>query len=93
MLIASVAGDALIRRTIERPGVVAQTGVALAGAAASIEMFAWAERHPETGLARAFRAPGFELQRAVGTREPTLEQIEVGRAAIARLLDEEGATS
>lgn len=86
MMVAGIAGDTLLRRTVDNPGFAAQTGVALAGAAASIEMFAWAERHPETGLARAFRAPGFELQRVLGTREPSAEQIEVGRAAIARLL-------
>ena len=44
---------------VERPGAVAQASVALAGAAASIEMFAYAERHPTSGFARAFRAPGF----------------------------------
>lgn len=93
MMLASVAGEAIMRRATEKPGAIAQTSVALAGAAASIEMFGWAERHPNTQLARIFRLPGFELQKAVGTREPTSDQIEVGRAAIARLLKAEGATA
>lgn len=90
MMIASITGDALMRRVIEKPGQAAQVGVGLAGAAASIEMFAFAERHPKSTFARLFRAPGFKLQEVVGTREPTPEQIEVGRAAIKRLLEVEG---
>lgn len=89
MMIAGVTGDAILRRTVAKPGLAAQAGVALAGAAASIEMFAFAERHPDSGFAKLFRAPGFELQRVLGTREPTPEQIEVGRAAIERLLSVE----
>ncbi|HEV7918302.1 MAG TPA: DUF1385 domain-containing protein, partial [Solirubrobacterales bacterium] len=91
MVLASVAGEAIMRRALERPGAIAQTSVALAGAAASIEMFGWAERHSDSQLAKIFRAPGFELQRAVGTREPTAEQLEVGRAAMERLLAVEAA--
>lgn len=87
MLFASVAGESLMRRLTDKPGPVAQASVALAGAAASIEMFSWAERHPDSQLSKLFRMPGFELQKAVGTREPTDRQIEVGRAALARLLE------
>jgi uncharacterized protein YqhQ len=90
MMIAGVAGDALLRRTVANPNQAHQAGVALAGAAASIEMFAYAERHPKGVFAKLFRAPGFKLQEAIGTREPTPKQIEVGRAAIAKLLEVEG---
>jgi uncharacterized protein YqhQ len=37
-------------------------------------------------VARALRRPGFEIQRHMGTREPTEEQLEVGRAALAEIL-------
>ncbi|MBK5229824.1 MAG: DUF1385 domain-containing protein [Thermoleophilia bacterium] len=93
MMLASVAGETLMRRLIEKPGVMAQTSVALAGAAASVEMFAYAERHPRSTFAKVFRRPGFELQKAVGTREPTAAQLAVGRAAIGRLLAAEGAVA
>lgn len=93
MMITGIAGDALMRRVIDRPGPVAQAGVGIAGAAASIEMFAYAERHPDGHFAKLFRAPGFKLQEVIGTREPTPEQIEVGRAAIERLLAVEGASA
>lgn len=93
MMLASVAGEAVMRRALEKPGVMAQTSVALAGAAASIEMFAYAERHPRSTFAKIFLRPGFELQKAVGTREPTVAQIAVGRAAIGRLLEAEGGVT
>jgi uncharacterized protein YqhQ len=90
MMISAIAGDALMRRVVERPGPLAQAGVGLAGAATSIEMFAYAERHPGSAFTRIFRAPGFKLQEVVGTQEPTDAQIEVGRAAIEQLLIAEG---
>jgi uncharacterized protein YqhQ len=90
MMIAGVAGDTILRRAVAKPNQAHQAGVAIAGAAASIEMFAYAERHPNGTFAKLFRAPGFKLQEAIGTREPTPKQIEVGRAAITRLLEAEG---
>jgi uncharacterized protein YqhQ len=93
MMIAGIAGDALMRQVVAKPGPAAQAGDGLAGAAASIEMFAYAERHPGGAFAKIFRAPGYKLQEVVGTREPTPSQIEVGQAAIARLLEAEGVSA
>ena len=47
----------------------------------------------ETRLARLLRRPGHEIQRTVGTREPTPEQLEVGRAALDEILRVETAES
>ncbi|MFT4048618.1 MAG: DUF1385 domain-containing protein [Solirubrobacterales bacterium] len=93
MMIAGIAGDALMRKVIDKPGPAAQASVGVAGAAASIEMFAYAERHPGGVFAKAFRAPGYKLQEVIGTREPTASQIEVGQAAINRLLEVEGVSA
>ena len=42
---------------------------------------------PDVASSRAvLRRPGYEIQRAVGTREPTTEQLEVGRAALEEIL-------
>lgn len=91
MLASNVAGTLLLRRLLERPGPVAGGAVALASTAAAVEVFAWCERHAESGLARAIRRPGFAIQRVVGTREPDERQLEVGRAALAEILRVEGA--
>ena len=93
MLAANVAGAALLRRVVERPGPLANAAVSLAAAGAAVEVFAWAERHADTRAARAIRRPGFELQRAMGTREPDEAQLEVGRAALAEILRVEGASA
>jgi uncharacterized protein YqhQ len=67
--------------------------VGLVSVAAAVEAFAWSERHPSTRAARAFRRPGFELQRAIGTREPDERQLDVGRAALAEILRAEGVAA
>jgi len=91
MLASNLAGTLLLRRAVERPGPLAGGAVAIASTAAAVEVFAWCERHAETGLARALRRPGFEIQRLVGTREPDERQLEVGRAALEEILRAEDA--
>jgi uncharacterized protein YqhQ len=90
MLAANVAGAALLRRAVERPGPLATGAVALGSIAAAVEVFAWSERHSGTRAARALRRPGHGIQRAIGTREPSEHQLEVGRAALAEILRVEG---
>ncbi|HEX7297473.1 MAG TPA: DUF1385 domain-containing protein [Solirubrobacteraceae bacterium] len=86
LLAANLAGTALLRRVVHRPSPLAGAAVQLASLGAAVEVFAWSERHGDTALARALRRPGHELQRVLGTREPTEEQLEVGRAALAEIL-------
>ena len=93
MLASNLAGALLMRRVLERPGPVANAGVAVASTAAAVEVFAWCERNAATRVARALRRPGFELQRLIGTREPDERQLEVGRAALAEILRVETQTS
>jgi uncharacterized protein YqhQ len=91
LLAANLAGTALLRRTMERPSPAANAAVQLASLGAAVEVFAWSERHAQTATARALRRPGHELQRVLGTREPTEEQLEVGRAALEEILRVERA--
>jgi uncharacterized protein YqhQ len=86
LLAANLAGTALLRRTMERPSPAANAAIQLASLGAAVEVFAWSERHAQTATARALRRPGHELQRVLGTREPTDEQLEVGRAALEEIL-------
>jgi uncharacterized protein YqhQ len=86
MMASNLAGTLLLRRVLERPHPLAGGAVALASTAVAVEAFAWAERHEGTALSRAFRTPGFAIQRAIGTREPDERQLEVGRAALAEIL-------
>ena len=89
MLASSVAGNVAARRAGLR-GPAADGAVALGSMAVAVELFGWAERHPDSRVTRWLRRPGHEIQRAVGTREPTAEQLEVGRAALDEILRVEG---
>jgi uncharacterized protein YqhQ len=85
MLTAAAVGNVAARRAGLR-GPAAEAAVGLGSAAVAVEVFAWSERHPDSALTRLLRVPGHEIQRAVGTREPTPEQLEVGRAALEEIL-------
>ena len=85
MLTAAALGNLAARRAGLR-GPAADAAVGLGSAAFAVEVFAWGERHPASPLTRLLRRPGHEIQRVVGTREPTPEQLEVGRAALAEIL-------
>lgn len=86
MLLSTVAGNIVVRSLLRARGPLAGVGVALGSVAISVELFAWSERHPDSSMARAFHRPGFEMQRLFATREPTTEQLSVGRAAMAEIL-------
>ncbi|MEY2515833.1 MAG: hypothetical protein QOJ89_3191 [bacterium] len=86
LLASNLAGAALLRRLLDRPGTAAQMAVGVASLGIAVEVFVWSERHPSTRTAWLLRRPGHELQRLLGTREPSEEQLEVGRAALAEIL-------
>ena len=86
MLAANLAGTLLLKRTVERPTPIMGGAVSLASTAAAVEVFAWTERHADSPVTHALKKPGYELQRIIGTREPTETQLEVGRAALAEIL-------
>jgi uncharacterized protein YqhQ len=90
MLAANLAGTALVRRLVEQPSPLTGAVVQLAALGAAVEVFAWSERHSASTAARALRVPGHELQRVLGTREPSDEQLEVGTAALEEILRAEG---
>jgi uncharacterized protein YqhQ len=89
-MLASAAVGSVAARRVGLKGPAAEAAVALGSTAFAVEVFAWSERHSETRAARALRRPGFEIQRLIGTREPTEEQLEVGRAALDEILRAEG---
>jgi uncharacterized protein YqhQ len=92
MLSTTLAGTVAARRAgLKGPAV--DGAIALGSMAVAVEIFGWSERHSGSALARAFRRPGHELQRAVGTREPDDAQLDVGRLAMEEILRVEGDAS
>jgi len=89
MLGAAAVGNVAARKAGLK-GPATEAAVALGSAAVAVEVFAWSERHDGTRLSRLLRTPGYEIQRVVGTREPSDEQLLVGEAALAEILRVEG---
>jgi uncharacterized protein YqhQ len=89
MIASAALGNVAARRAGLR-GPAAEAAVALGSAAVAVEVFAYAERHDGSRVSRLLRRPGLEIQRLIGTREPTEQQLEVGRAALAEILRVEG---
>jgi uncharacterized protein YqhQ len=85
LLASTAAGNVAARRAGLR-GPVADAVVGLGSVAFAVEVFAWSERHADTALARMLRLPGHEIQRVFGTREPSEEQLDVARSALAEIL-------
>jgi len=92
LLILSTAGQLIVERLFSRPGPVARAVAAVASTSGAVEVFAFAERRPDSGLGRAIHATGHQIQRFVSTREPTAEQLEVGSAALQEVLRAEAAS-
>jgi uncharacterized protein YqhQ len=90
LLVSNLAGVALLKRAVEKPSALAGSAVAVASMGIAVEVFGWTERHADTKTAQALKVPGYELQRVIGTREPTEAQLDVGRAALAEVLRAEG---
>jgi uncharacterized protein YqhQ len=86
MLVTTLLGNALARMVLRARGPVVSAAVTVGSAAVAVEVLAWSERHHDTALARALKVPGIEMQRRFATREPTTEQLDVGRVAMAEIL-------
>jgi uncharacterized protein YqhQ len=89
LVLCSIAGQVLIEQMLEEPGPVARGAVGVAGVGAAVELFAYADKNPGSLAGRAVHGPGHEIQRLVSTREPTADQLEVGRAALKEILERE----
>jgi uncharacterized protein YqhQ len=91
LLILSVAGQLATERLFRRPGPVPRAVAAAASVSGAVELFAYAERRPDSPLGRAIHRVGHEIQRVFSTREPTGEQLEVGSAALREILRAEAS--
>ena len=89
LLATTAVGNVLASRAPEQLRGPARAVAAVGAAAASVELFGWMTRHPDTALAKALRRPGYELQARVATAEPSEAQLEVAQAALDACLAEE----
>jgi uncharacterized protein YqhQ len=86
LVLLSIAGQIVVERSVDNPGPVARGAASLVAVGTAVELFAYAERNPDSSIGRAIHGPGYEIQRLFSTREPTAEQLEVGVAALREVL-------
>jgi uncharacterized protein YqhQ len=86
LLVTSAVAGALAAKAPKAARPAARLAGALGALGASVEIFAWMNRHPDHVLARLLIRPGHELQSRLSTQEPSAEQLEVAEAALAACL-------
>jgi len=86
LLGASAVFGALAARAPRALREPARAVAQIAAIGVATEIFGWMQRNPGSGLARALARPGSELQRRIGTREPTSVQLAVAEAALEACL-------
>jgi uncharacterized protein YqhQ len=91
LLATTAIGNLLALAAPEPLRRTARALASFAALAASTEIFAWMVRHPDDPLARALARPGHELQHRLATAEPTADQIDVAKVALAECLRLESA--
>ena len=86
LLVLSVAGQVVAERLLRNPGPLSRAVAGVASVSVAVELFAYAERRPDSALGRGIHGVGHQIQRLFSTREPTPEQLEVGSAALREVL-------
>lgn len=81
MLVSSVAANVAASQVPAPARGLARLLGTTAAVGVSVEMFAWAARHPGHPAARLLARPGLEIQRRFSTAEPSDAQVEVADAA------------
>ena len=90
-LFASVLANVLARGRYGRKTPLRATVAGAASLGLALEGLRWADKHPDSLVARMMMLPGKAIQSAVTTSEPTPEQLEVGQRALEELLRLESA--
>jgi uncharacterized protein YqhQ len=90
LLVLSAAGQLIVGRLVRNPRPAARALAGVGSVSLAVELFAYAERSPDSAIGRMIHAAGHEIQRVLSTREPTDDQLEVGSAALREILRAEG---
>jgi hypothetical protein len=86
LLATTALGNLLALAAPTRLRRTARAAASFGALAASTEIFAWMVRNPDDPVAQALALPGHQLQHRFATADPTPEQIEVAKLALAECL-------
>lgn len=90
LVVTTLAGNVVLRKVFRRPPPVAVLMGGLVSLGSALEIFRWTVRRPDSLVARGFSRSSYLLQHYFTTREPSADQMDVARAALAELLRLEG---
>jgi uncharacterized protein YqhQ len=95
LLVSTVVGNVVAGGLATTPQgkAAGRMAAALGAVVVSGELLGWAVRNPDHALSRVLSWPGRELQHRFLTAEPTEEQLEVARTALAECLRLERAAA
>jgi uncharacterized protein YqhQ len=91
LVLTGAFANVLATRAPARYRPVAGLAATVGGLGATMELFAWMQRHPGKRISRILAWPGHELQHRLSTAEPSRAQLEVAEAALAACLELEDA--
>lgn len=86
MLVTNAITAQLARMLLPRRPATARLLGSLAGISASVELTRLARNRPTSRLGRALASTGMRLQAVASTKEPSVAQLDVAKAALATLV-------
>lgn len=89
LLVSTIIGNTLARRLSLRRIPGARLAVSALSIGAAVEVFAFASRRPRHVVSRIVHGTGHAMQAGFVTREPTADELRVGRAAMDALVQAE----
>ncbi|MBU2601425.1 MAG: DUF1385 domain-containing protein [Actinobacteria bacterium] len=90
MVATSLAGNIVMRTVMRKPSPATVALGSLLSLGSALEIYRWAGKRPDSLVARGLARSSYLLQHFFTTREPSEEQMEVAREALAELLRLEG---
>ncbi|MHB0979500.1 MAG: DUF1385 domain-containing protein [Thermoleophilia bacterium] len=90
LVVTTLVGNVVLRKIFRRPSPLTVLMGSLVSLGSALEIFRWTVRRPDSVVARGFSRSSYLLQHFFTTREPSGEQMDVARAALAALLRLEG---
>ena len=86
LVMTTLAGNVVVRGLFRRPSPLTVLMGSLVSLGSALEIFRWTVRRPDSLVSRSFSRSSYLLQHFFTTREPSAEQMDVARAALAELL-------
>lgn len=93
LILSTVVINSTLRKVTPRASALVRAAGSALAVGATVELFAFATRRPEHPVSRALHLVGHTIQAKFATKEPSPDDMAVGRAAMDEILRREGVTA